>query len=130
MLQRFRVGLAVENSSYFNLALNLDLYVCRADSLMCRSPSRGSNNLYVYKLQHDLGRGLLLRGTGLSYKKFITDRSNALLLLLFIQIVTVRPPSVCLQFDILFINVYLGQGCGHLLGKSCPLGCSLVLILF
>ena len=38
---------------------------------------------------------------------------------------TVRPIFVCLCMTVF----YLGLPCGHLLGKSCPLGFSLVLVL-
>ena len=62
LLQRFSVDLAVEYSSM----LKLDLYVCCFDSLTSWSPSRRSNNFYVYGPQQNLWRGLLRRETGFS----------------------------------------------------------------
>ena len=55
LLQPFRVGLAVEYLSCFISLLSL----CYFDSLISRSPSRGPKNVYVYKPQQNLGRGLL-----------------------------------------------------------------------
>ena len=66
LLHRFRVGFAVEYSSRFISVMNLNLYVHCVDALMSRSPSRGLNNLNVYESQHNLGRRLLQRETGLS----------------------------------------------------------------
>ena len=59
-------GLAAEYSSCFISVLALDLYVCCFDALLSRSLLRGPNNLYVYELQQNLGRGLLERETGLN----------------------------------------------------------------
>ena len=49
-----------------------------------------------------------------------------MLLLWFILIDNVRPLSFVFDYS----SIYLGQPCGHLLGKSCPLGFWLVLFFY
>ena len=39
---------------------------------LVRNPSRGPNNLYIYELQQNIGRGLLQRKTGKNLKKWLS----------------------------------------------------------
>ena len=66
LLQRFSEGLAVEYSSCVISVLDLGLCVCCVGVLMSTSPLHWLNNLYVYEPQHNIGRGLCARRTGLS----------------------------------------------------------------
>ena len=77
--------------------MSLDLYVRCFDSLISRGPSRGPNNFYVYmKHSRTYGEVAAAYNRFKSRQKFITDRSQAMLLLWLILIVSVRPLSVFL----------------------------------
>ena len=82
-----------------------------------RSPSRGPNTLYVFNHSRTKGEGFFQRKTGLSHPSpnpvIFADRSNAVLLLWFILIVSVRPLSVC--FFILFRIAWWPSPLGFLL---------------
>ena len=90
-----------------------------------RNPSRGPNTLYFYEAQQNQGWVFFVcffqRKTGLSHRSphpvIFADCSNAVLLLWFILIVSVRPLYVCLF--ILFRRAWWPS----------PLGCLLLLFL-
>ena len=122
----FQSWFAVEYSSCL---MNLDLYVRCFYSLMSRGPSRGPKIFYVY-MNHSRTYGEVAA----AYDRFKSP-SNLLLTVprrcfccgVFL-IVNVRPLSVA-RF-LTYCSIYLGLPSGHLLGKGCPLGFSLVLFLF
>ena len=61
-----------------------------------RSPSRGPHTLYIFEPQQNLGREFFQSKPPTPHPVIFADRSNAVLLLWFILIATVRPLSVCL----------------------------------
>ena len=94
------VGLAVEYSSCFISVLNLDLYVCCFDAyILVRNPSRGPNNLYIYELQKNIGRGLLQRKTGKYLKTWLSICAVWLYAVLIFCSFSVRFLGKEVQFD-------------------------------
>ena len=127
LLQCFSVCLVVEYSSCFISALDLDWYVSCLMHWWVRSPSCGPNNLHLYDPQQNPGRGVWSRKTGLSsrviyYWPFQGGAS--------VVIYYNCQCSSAFYLLLTYCSFYLGYSCVHLLGKSCPLCFSLVLILF